>query len=454
MSVYYYITSKEFPVKGDFSNVIDLQADDIIHLRLGQNGGVTAKALTDGEEMKILMGNPNSSMKNLGQSVESYFTESSEYQFNNFGFISSMDMEDCISIVKDFNAVLLKKKKIDVATKTILSEINAMDDSGFYMVSIDEPKPDTIEARSGGLGDDDDDEEGLIPEKANKGDDKVGKGPAGDAIASDTQDPPGLKHADSASAATKRMSRDTDNPDDRSEAKKAKLSIEDFSNITETELLDMIELIGTATEYEGLSVEKIRLHMVEKYPDRLEFAKMLSIAFVAYARVGNNMGKLTIKRKDLTVTMDLITKLSQMGIVVKAQKSDSVTLPRLAIAFMPEYLAFRKSQTITLEVQTLSTINVAYQDLCFAGCDMVRKINGYDDYYSEFSGMIANEGKGIEDDEKAKKKFKEEQKKWMSVSVKGYLSDPKVASRMIEANSVNSPEEFKRFIMSSRDYYA
>jgi hypothetical protein len=221
----------------------------------------------------------------------------------------------------------------------------------------------------------------------------------------------------------------------------------------EDKFLEMITLISDATVYEGFSPTKVRSNFIGSHPDVKNYTQNLSMIFIAYARIGNNIGKLNQKRVDPVKATELMRAVEALGMKKKAIKSDTLTLPRMAIAFMPEYLVFRKNLMKDLQIQADTTLNVVYQDVAFAGCDQISSMVGYTEFYDQFSRLITNNGKGVAADDKAEKNHIAAQAGWRKVATTGYRQDSLVGSRMVTAMSVSDAKSAINFIAASHIVY-
>lgn len=192
-------------------------------------------------------------------------------------------------------------------------------------------------------------------------------------------------------------------------------------------------IIHDASQYDGFNPAKVRARFLNGRTFNDATMKLIQ-SFIAYAAIGNNVRKLTIKRVDTNISQALMSTLGNFDIVKKAAQNDSLTLPRIAISFMPEYLIYRTGFHEGLQVQTESTIGVKYQDIVFYGYKSIRDISGYTDFHCEFSKFIYNP-KSEED--LNIKKFEKDYARWNKVSSAGLRSDPKMTTRMAAAYSRN-----------------
>lgn len=194
----------------------------------------------------------------------------------------------------------------------------------------------------------------------------------------------------------------------------------------------LISIIIPAIKYEGFSPRLVREAFLVKRPDNNVSARDLIMAFAAYAHIGNNISKLTVRRVNHDIGKRLILAADGMGIAKKNRTRNGLTLPRIVISFMPEYLVFRKFLAGDLQSQTESILNTFYKDVCFHGCPAIRSMTGYKEYHIEFSSYINEEQKDVPINDE---KFLKQYKRWTRVSIAGYGSDTPIHERMTTAIS-------------------
>jgi len=220
--------------------------------------------------------------------------------------------------------------------------------------------------------------------------------------------------------------------------------------------------LQSAVAYDGFNLKKMRHNFFEKNSTLSSVSEdlggMIALinCFTAYAAIGNNIGKLKFKRTDTTVSQALMSTISGYKVEMRANSKDSLTLPRIAIAFMPQYFLFRKFILKDPQDQTSSVIKVVYKDQAFAGCQAISSLDGYKEYYEEFSKMISKDN--IKGPEKKKQKMdaeevKEQNAKWMGIATAGYNSDSGVHDLMRTAmNSVdNKTDAYKHIMMGIQE---
>jgi hypothetical protein len=205
-------------------------------------------------------------------------------------------------------------------------------------------------------------------------------------------------------------------------------------NSSTLKIVQMLVDVSLGTRYDGFNASRIRSQFARDcgVNDDKTFARNLCLAFTAYARIGNNVSKLGSKRENSKISKEVMNIVNKMKIKKKANDRSDTTLPRIAIAFMPEYLVYRKSIAKELQAQTSSTISVEYQDIVFVGFPGISGIDGYDKFHLEFSSFIHNPKDPPKIDDE---KFLREVSKWKSISVKGYGSDKEMSPRMQHAHN-------------------
>jgi hypothetical protein len=228
------------------------------------------------------------------------------------------------------------------------------------------------------------------------------------------------------------------NETDKDEAKATKLTrankfIEIYNKSSIESILEMVHFVDYDLEYMGFSPKKTREAFVSGIEDDVKIAKKLMLVFTAYAAIGNNSGNLAKKRVNIDVGTKINTLIVAMRIGRKTSESSGFTLARLAIAFMPEYLMYRRYVVKKLTDQAVGTISAEYKDLCFYGCSRIREMSGYKDYHKNFSALIYKPGVTIELDDK---EFLSSLKKFAGVSEKGFVSDEAIHKRMDDAISM------------------
>lgn len=218
-------------------------------------------------------------------------------------------------------------------------------------------------------------------------------------------------------------------------------------------ILALIDQIIPAIKYEGFKPEHSRKLFISKKPSREAIARDLVMVFSAYSHIGNNIGKLNKRRVDLVISEKLMKSVETMGVVKQNKTKDGLTLPRLAIAFMPEYLVFRKYLGGELQNQTESKVAVEFKDIVFYGCPEIRSRTEYESFHMEFSSYIFKKEEDTDVDDKV---FVKKYKQWNKVSTQGYKSDSAIHGRMadaINATGWNKKKAFQ-FILDGINAYA
>jgi hypothetical protein len=205
-----------------------------------------------------------------------------------------------------------------------------------------------------------------------------------------------------------------------------------FSASTPEGIIALINRVLPAIVYDGFNQAKVRRRFIARSGDPSVAVRDLLLVFSAYAFIGNNTGKLTIKRVDVAIGKELMEAVAAMGIKKVDRTSEGLTLPRLAISFMPEYLMFRKFIAEDLQSQTESTINVHYKDIVFYGCSTIRDMTGYNEFHKEFSAFIFNKDA---DSDLNVAQFEKSYARWNKIVMKGYNSDTAIHARMATAVS-------------------
>lgn len=237
-----------------------------------------------------------------------------------------------------------------------------------------------------------------------------------------------------------------------SQKKKAKTDKSVWEPDNEEQIINLIDTITPAIKYEGFIPKVIRDLFVSKDKDPITICKHLVLCFAAYAHIGNNMAKLAVRRHNVDISKKVMTAVEALGVKKSDRTKNGLTLPRIAIAFMPEYLVYRKCLAGELQSQTSSTIDVAYKDLIFYGCSAVNSKAGYTDYHIEFSTYIFSPKEEIKKDDE---KFKKSYSSWNKIMTQGYQTDVLIHDRMSKAvsNSFENKRSGIDFIKNGIDAY-
>lgn len=225
-----------------------------------------------------------------------------------------------------------------------------------------------------------------------------------------------------------------------------------FAANSVSSIIDLMEIIEPAVKYDGFNPKVIRDTFIDKYENDEDCSRDLLISFTAYSTIGNNISKLNNKRNNPKVAKMVMEYIQSIGISKKAADKNALTLPRIAIAFMPEYLVYRKYIARGLQNQTSSPINVIYKDIVFLGNNQIRAMDGYIDFHKEFSSYIIQPGTDVALDDKV---FLAKYNRWNKVVISGYATDTDIHARMGVAISTTggTPMQALQFIMEGIDYY-
>jgi hypothetical protein len=195
-------------------------------------------------------------------------------------------------------------------------------------------------------------------------------------------------------------------------------------------IISLINIIDPAIKYLGFNPKIIRSVFIGRSATDEIIARDLILCFAAYAHIANNITKLNTKRINVDISKRVMEAIQAMGVMKKATQKDHLTLPRIAIAFMPEYLIYRRFMTIGLQNQTESTINVVFKDIIFHGCETISSKAGYQEFHKEFSALIY---KPKEETDISDAKFLANYNRWSKVTKSGYRNDIWIHPRMTMA---------------------
>ena len=217
-------------------------------------------------------------------------------------------------------------------------------------------------------------------------------------------------------------------------------------------IVDLIKLLDKNIAYEGFNPSITRNEFYKKFSAQGKdiFTRELSVILLSYCHIGNNSSKLSKKRVDLSWAKKVLDRIDTLNIVKKGETKTSLTLPRIAISFMPELLAIRAHLAVNLQKQTTSGIDLMYQDLSFSGCTLINKISGYEAFNKEMSAMIFDMKKETDVTDVA---FLKNYKRWNKISEKGYQNDAVMNTRMSEVftSSGWTPKDAYDFISRAFD---
>lgn len=241
------------------------------------------------------------------------------------------------------------------------------------------------------------------------------------------------------------------NPASKAKPKENPIDVlDDKWDIKTTEDFDrMVKVILPSIKYKGFDPALIRRIFVENSDDHIMFVKRLMICFSGYAEVGNSVGKLSTKRKDPEFAQRMAQVLTTLGIKKKAVTSDDLTLPRLAIAFMPLYLLFRIHHRTRVPVKSKSNLPIEHQDICFSGYAPLSGSETYHKFHLEFSSLIYIKEKGVKLDNP---EFLTSVARWRDVSEKGYAADKEIHDSMDEIFKMNTTDNNTTYNAFIREY--
>jgi hypothetical protein len=214
----------------------------------------------------------------------------------------------------------------------------------------------------------------------------------------------------------------------------------DMNVETVEEISELIHHVENSLKYAGFSPSDVRKKFATNYSNSVSCARDLCVVFSAYTNVGNRVSKIDSKRSNMGISKKVKQLIVKLKIVQKTDKKDGLTLPRLAISFMPAYLIYRKF---------ISSKVPYYEDLCFFGCESIREIDGYSEYHRKFSRLIYKGGKATKGDEKTESEFESDYKRWKSIIITGYDQDTSIHRTMKEAlktKDLNSVEAFNEIV--------
>jgi hypothetical protein len=183
---------------------------------------------------------------------------------------------------------------------------------------------------------------------------------------------------------------------------------------------DIINLIKSLS-YNGLDLKKIRSKM-----DRDDKEKAISdvmTCLISYMKVGNNPNKMNSTVVDKNVGNMALNVITNLGIMKRATDSETLTLPRIALAFLPSYLLLRKFSEDTLDFQIDVDLDVIYMDIAFCGVNSIWADDDYKEFYGRFNELIAPKERANKrkrgDDGDAQRRETD----WQEVASNGYRND-------------------------------
>jgi len=221
----------------------------------------------------------------------------------------------------------------------------------------------------------------------------------------------------------------------------------------EDRVIDMMRIYDMATDYEGFDAKSIRKNFITKCGGREKFVDMLMRSLLIYIKIGNNSSKLNIKRKDIDLSKKLLASVNVLNIQQRATSKDTLTFPRIGLAFMNELFVVRNNFVEEVVEHVEDSCSKVYQDVAFAGCPTFKNEPGYMKFYSEFSGTISNGGKGYPDTEAGRKERDADGKRWLKTATDGYKKDKQTSDRIAETLSVKTKPNAYKFVNASYGVY-
>jgi len=222
--------------------------------------------------------------------------------------------------------------------------------------------------------------------------------------------------------------------DDDDEPSKKKRRQEILNTVPQTyaELTELVKIVEESLKYDGFDSKVIREEFRKGVKTPVEKSRKLYVCLATYANIGNNISNLSVNRVDLGVCEKVMKMVEVFGVKKTRVDKHTLTLPRIALSFLPEYLIYRKFIHEDPENKTESTLNPIYQDVQFIGCPTIKAMPGYDEYHIDFSALIYHKDKGVD---KTDKGFLKNYKKWANVAISGYSKDGRTRERMASALS-------------------
>jgi hypothetical protein len=218
--------------------------------------------------------------------------------------------------------------------------------------------------------------------------------------------------------------------------------------------MSLIQLVDPAIKYSGFDPKYTRRTLLSKYTEDNVAARNLILIFFAYSHIGNNISKLSEKRVNLVISGKVMKIVNDMDVKKVERKKEALTLPRVAIAFLPEYLYFRKYLTEELQDQTESSLNVHYKDVSFDGCPRINSMNGYSEFHKQMSNFIYKGKTEVAFDDK---EFVQDYKRYQKIIRAGYAKDTEIHPKMndaIDSAGINRRDAFDRIVLNIVDYRA
>lgn len=232
---------------------------------------------------------------------------------------------------------------------------------------------------------------------------------------------------------------------------------EDYNTMTDpTDVTNIIKSVITldhATKYSGFSAKKVRMNFINSCPSANEYARDLILLLMGFVRIANNVGKIQKKRENSKQAKKIQDLYSDKKFKTKAMTAEELTLPRLAIAFMPELLMVRTFLITDIQNQFETGLETRFADLQLAGSADIYSRPGYADFYKQMSAAIhkvagkqnarsATDKYGVDPNDA---KFQENLKRWLKVAQDGFSKDQAIVkNRLTAAISFRAPETNKK----------
>lgn len=214
-------------------------------------------------------------------------------------------------------------------------------------------------------------------------------------------------------------------------------AVPDFDVLIESnardDIISLVRIIDPALKYLGFNPRYMRSVFCGRSNNIDVLTRDLILIFAGYCHVANNITKLSKKRVNIDVSRKVMSSITAIGIVKKATNKDHMTLPRIAIAFMPEYLIYRKFLVNNLQNQTEADIAVEYKDIIFHGCTEISGKTNYLQFHKEFSALIYKPDTETDLEDKT---FLKNYNRWSKVTKSGYKSDTQIHQHM--SNAINA----------------
>jgi hypothetical protein len=222
-------------------------------------------------------------------------------------------------------------------------------------------------------------------------------------------------------------------------SKRARLDLKNLTLDTDDDILKVVD----GLTYNGLDLNKIRKKILKKSESAVSLHDDVISMLLTYMMIGNNVRKLGEKITNKVIGDAVKIKLRAYEVKQKPVDSESITLPRIAIAFMPAYYLLRYLSESKLQKQTSSKIDVRFMDIVFCGVPEIFDKEGYKTYYSEFNKLIEKKDDRSEEDDPEPLNsdgLTEYQASWVEIALNGYKADVKVRAIMERVLKISKEE--------------